>query len=592
MTPDFTLEIENNSLCAYRNGVVILRGRLGGALRVTHEVNGWRIEHSAGADVEDVFDLRASGHWFGGQELINQLWPLEKAMLDVSPLITSDNGPQGLSCILTPLWLASSGAAILADDDQELGVSLNRSTYNQPAYTWNLDAPPPFDRRPAPDDGTGDGLLRLSGRGLRYRVLVGNDALETWRACRALLGRPPTIPPEAVWRAPIWTSWARYKMAIDQERIIEFADEIIAHGYPHGIMEIDDKWQSHYGDLVFDPNRFADPRAMVDALHARGFAVTCWVMPFINPDAENYAVARERGYLQRQDDGAPRLVRWWQGEGYLLDVAQPEALEWFAGNLRALQDATGLDGFKFDAGEAIFAQKSGFSEKPGFSNDYTHRYVDFIGNHFPLSEVRSGWSNQHSPILFRQWDKSSTWGTDNGLKSIITGALALSLAGYPFVLPDMVGGNAYFGQDADAELMIRWTQASALLPAIQFSLAPWDYGEECNRLCLAALDLRARYLDRIAAALRQAAQSGEPVIRPVWWLSPDDERALACDDEFLLGDDLLVAPIVQARQRARDVYLPRGKWKNHAGQIITGSKMLSNISTPLDAVLIYELSKS
>lgn len=577
---DFTLELEGSDLTLYRDGLVILResvtrsGRAGDLL-VLAEAGGWRIEHPADEDAEDVFDLRASGHWFGGQELLNQLWPSERAMLDAAPFITSDNGPTGLSCLLAPLWVTSSGVAILADHDQALGVSLNRSTTQ-----WNLGQPAPFDRRPMPEDGTGDGLLRLSGKGLRYRLRVGESAVEVWRACLPHIGHPVAIPPETLWQSPIWTTWARFKTDIHQQRVIEFADEIIAHGYPHGVMEIDDRWQIHYGDVAFDPKLFPEPRTMVNELHERGFAVTCWVMPFINPEAECFEVARRRGYLAKQPDGSLLPVRWWQGDGFLLDVAHPEALQWFGDRLRALKKETGLDGYKFDAGEAIFALGS---------NDYTRRYVDFVAANFSHCEVRSGWGNQRAPILFRQWDKSCTWGTDNGLKSLITGALALGLAGYPFVLPDMVGGNAYRGESADAELMIRWSQANALLPAIQFSLAPWDYGDECERLCRAALDLRKQFMDRIGAAMRQAAQSGEPVIRPVWWLAPDDERAQVCDDEFLLGADVLVAPVVELRQRARDVYLPPGHWRDaRRGQTVAAPFVLSNVPAPLDALLIYE----
>jgi alpha-glucosidase (family GH31 glycosyl hydrolase) len=304
-------------------------------------------------------------------------------------------------------------------------------------------------------------------------------------------------------------------------------------------------------------------------------------MPFINPDADCFDTARSRGYLLKQAEGSPQPVHWWQGNGYLLDAANAEALKWFGDRLRALQASTGLDGYKFDAGEAIFAG----GPDP---NDYTRRYVNFVAANFPFCEVRSGWGNQRAPILFRQWDKSSTWGTDNGLESLLTGALALSLAGYPFILPDMVGGNEYGSESADAELMIRWSQANALLPAIQFSLPPWQYGEECDRLCRAALDVRERYLDRITAAMQQATRSGEPVIRPVWWLSPDDERAQVCDDEFLLGADVLVAPVTQPGQSGREVYLPRGRWRDRTGQTVAGSTVLPNVPAPLDTLLVYE----
>jgi alpha-glucosidase (family GH31 glycosyl hydrolase) len=136
--------------------------------------------------------------------------------------------------------------------------------------------------------------------------------------------------------------------------------------------------------------------------------------------------------------------------------------------------------------------------------------------------------------------------------------------------------------------MIRWSQANALLPAIQFSLVPWDYGEECDRLCRAALDVRECCLASIADAMRQAAQTGEPVIRPVWWLSPDDERAQVCDDEFLLGDADLIAPVVQPGQRSRDVYVPHGWWQDaNTERVVNGPMVLANVPAPLDTLLRY-----
>jgi alpha-glucosidase (family GH31 glycosyl hydrolase) len=581
--PEYRLNLTGKDLLVYRENAIILRGRFDSRIpqpRITKVPQGWRIEHAVSESVEDVFELSSAAHWFGGQELIHQLWPLERAMLDADPLITSDNGPQGLSCVLAPVWLASSGIAVLADHDQKHSVRWNHAPGRPTSTRWDLQDPPPFDIRPRLDDGTGDGLLRLSAAGLRYTLLAGDDLLGAWRACARHWGRPAVLPPRRLWEAPIWTTWARFKTDIDQGKVLDFADAIIAHGYSHGVMEIDDRWQTRYGDLTFDPARFPNPKKMTDELHRRGFAVTCWVMPFINPDAEIYPLARERGFLLQRADRSPLPVRWWQGDGFLIDIGKAEARQWFAGHLRALQAGADLDGFKFDAGEAIFA---------GGSNEYTHRYVDFISENFPLAEVRCGWDNQRAPLLFRQWDKSSTWGADNGLKSVITGALAIGLAGYPFILPDMVGGNAYREEKADAELMVRWTQASALFPAIQFSLAPWDFGEECDRLCRGALEIRRRYMDHLDGAMQAATVTGDPPIRPIWWLSPDDPNSQICDDEYLVGERLLVAPVLQPGQRARNVYLPQGSWReSHSGGIAEGPRWMVEVSAPLDELLVYE----
>ena len=173
-------------------------------------------------------------------------------------------------------------------------------------------------------------------------------------------------------------------------------------------------------------------------------------------------------------------------------MTNPSALEWFFGRLTSLQIKTGIDGFKFDAGEACFLPSDAVTHQKIDPNEYTQIYVDAVSKHYRLTEVRSGWKNQRAPIFFRQWDKTTSWGLDNGLHSVLTGILALGMAGYPFVLPDMVGGNEY-EEKADADMMIRWTQLNALLPSMQFSLAPWEYGEESAELCRRYADLHMEF---------------------------------------------------------------------------------------------------
>lgn len=187
----------------------------------------------------------------------------------------------------------------------------------------------------------------------------------------------------------------------------------------------------------------------------------------------------------------------------------------------------------------------------------------------------------------RQWDKWSTWGLDNGLYSVLTGIVSLGLSGYPFILPDMIGGNAY-GEQPDAELMIRWTQLNTLLPTMQFSLAPWDYSAESNALCRRYAQLHLEFAARILELAREAARTGAPIIRPVWWLAPNDERALTCDDQFLLGSDVLAAPVVQPGQRSRAIYLPPGQWRDHwTGALYDGETVLQNFPAPLETLPIF-----
>lgn len=561
-----------------RGKVLIMRGDRSVSVR-------WESELPF-SPISTCFSL--DGHWYGQGELIHQLWPINRAMLQPAPFVTSDNGPTGLSPLLAPVWLSDSGAAIIAHSSVE--VSLNAPPQHYPCYDWSLSADQgPFDQRPFRDPGgDGDGCLTLTGENLHYEILLGEDAVSAYRRLNGTLGHLREAPPLDVLAKPIWNTWARYHANINQDTVLTYAREIVEHGYPRGRFVIDDRWQAEYGDLVFDPHRFPDPRAMIDTLHGLGFTVHTWVVPFFSPRSKAFMEGAQHGYLVRTPQGEPRPVVWWQGVGGLLDVSHPDALHWFHDRLLQLQASTGLDGFKFDAGEGIFLPADAVTYTPLAPNDYTHRYIEFVGKHFAWSDVRSGWLNQRSPLLFRQWDKASTWGLDNGLHSVITGALSLSVSGYPLVLPDMIGGNAYSNQP-DAELMIRWAQVNALMPGLQFSLAPWDYGSVCDALCRQYAEMHEAFGPALHGLAENHALTGEPIIRPIWWLSPHDEAALTCDDEFVLGDQFLVAPVVQQGQRKRDIYLPAGSWRAWGGgDVYEGPRWLRDYPAPLEVLPLFE----
>jgi alpha-glucosidase (family GH31 glycosyl hydrolase) len=533
--------------------------------------------------------IELPGYWYGHGELINQQWPLNRIMLRSSPLHTFDNGATGLSGKPNPAWFSSNGALIIADSPLEVGI--NQPPQEYPHYVWGFTSANrgPFADRPFHDTGNlGDGLFTFKGRALDLKFSFSENVLTAYEKLVVHFGHPCEIPPESLFALPTWTTWARYKTAIDQNVVLAYADDILKNDYPHDVIEIDDRWQVYYGDLGFDPKRFPDPKKMIDALHAKGFKVTSWIIPFLDPQSQAFADGAKNGWLVRTTDGSPYLVEWWQGRGGLLDVTNPAALYWFFERLKQLQVKTGLDGFKFDAGEACFLPSDAVTHQAIDPNEYTQLYVDAVAKHYRLTEVRSGWKNQRAPIFFRQWDKTTSWGLDNGLHSVLTGILALGTSGYPFVLPDMIGGNEY-EEKADAEMMIRWTQLNAFLPAMQFSLPPWEYGDECAAICREYAKLHVAYTPKILQLAKEATEKGTPIIRPLFWLDPNHERALTCDDQFLLGDDILVAPVIAPNVRTRDIYLPPGAWQDHWSQeVFHGNCILKQYPAPLEKLLFFE----
>ncbi len=559
------------------------------ALRCEWVADQWTLTTSpADRDASAEVTVEISGHWYGGGELINQQFPLNKVMLHSTPFQTFDNGPTGLSGKLTPAWFSSNGAMVIADSPVEVGINQPPADYPRFKWTFATDGRGAFDERPFLNNGLGDGLFTFKGNALDLKISFSENAVEAHKKLVEHFGHPTETPPEDLFAKPTWTTWARYKSAINQDVVLRYANDIIKNDYPFNVLEIDDRWQVYYGDLGFDPQRFPNPKAMIDELHAKGFKVTAWVIPFLDPQSQAFADGAKNGWLVRMADGSPYLIEWWQGRGGLLDVTNPSALDWFFARLTSLQLESGLDGFKFDAGEACFLPADAVTHQKINPNEYTQIYVDAVAKHHRLTEVRSGWKNQTAPIFFRQWDKTTSWGLDNGLHSVLTGILALGLACYPFVLPDMIGGNEY-DEKADAEMMIRWTQLNALLPAMQFSLPPWEYGEESAILCRRYANLHTEFAPKIFVFAKEAAQTGSPIIRPVFWLAPNDEHALACDDEFLLGDDILVAPVLFPNMRARDIYLPPGQWRDHwTKQVFSGATMLKEYPATLNILPIFE----
>jgi alpha-glucosidase (family GH31 glycosyl hydrolase) len=548
----------------------------------------WTLTTSPAESLVEL-SVELPGHWYGHGELINQHWPLNKIMLQQSPMRTFDNGPTGLSGVMTPAWFSSNGTLIIADSPVEIGI--NQPPADYPRFKWSFatDGRGAFSERPfVGKNGTGDGLFAFKGNALDLKFSFTENAITAYQNLVKHFGHPGEIPPESLFEKPTWTTWARYKTAINQEVVLQFADDIIKNDYPYNVLEIDDRWQIYYGDLGFDPKRFPNPRQMIDELHAKSFKVTAWVIPFLQPESQAFADGAKNGWLVRTPDGSPYLVEWWQGRGGLLDVTNSSALEWFFERLTSLQLESGLDGFKFDAGEACFLPSDAVTHQKIHPNEYTQIYVGAVAKHYRLTEVRSGWKNQRTPIFFRQWDKTTSWGLDNGLHSVLTGILALGMAGYPFILPDMVGGNEY-EEKADSEMMIRWTQLNALLPAMQFSLAPWEYGEASAELCRRYAKLHTEYASKILEIAKTAIEYGYPIIRPVFWLDANSENALTCDDEFLLGDELLVAPVLFHGMRQRDIYLPPGTWQDHwTKEVFTGSILLRDYPAPLDILPFFK----
>jgi alpha-glucosidase (family GH31 glycosyl hydrolase) len=505
------------------------------------------------------------GAWYGGgfqgyQE--PHYYPLNQAKL-AARLFYAQGASQG-----TPIWYSTNGVAVWVRTPHDFTYSIGPRSVS---------------------DHTGMLSLEMNGVSeLSYDLLIAPDVREVLRRINREIGFPKSVPPMEYLRLPVYTTWVESKTAVSQQSVLTFAKTIRENKLPAGVIEIDDKWEDGYGDLRFDAAKFPDPKLMNDELHKMGFRVTLWVHPFVNVGTHAFSDPATRTFLMKDLSGDVGLIQWWQGTGAVWDFTNPAAAAEFRRRLTELENNYGFDGFKFDGGDVNLVPVDQVPFERNTATAFPDIYDRETAAHFPWSEARVGAYSQPTGIVQRLIDKNSVWGTNNGLAAVLPEAILTSMRGYPYVMPDMVGGNQYYDDKIDAEMLVRWAQLSALMPLTQFSLGPWHFDPETTRLCRETSELREKFFPYIWKLAQQVPATGEPILRPVWYNFPADPAAAPIIDEFMLGNAVLVAPVIDKGAKHRDIYLPAGRWRDYAtGETITGGKVLHDYPAPLNVLPIF-----
>jgi alpha-glucosidase (family GH31 glycosyl hydrolase) len=407
------------------------------------------------------------------------------------------------------------------------------------------------------------------------------------------------LPDTLLFSKPQYNTWIELVYNQNQKDILKYARSIIDNGFPPGVLMIDDNWADYYGRFDFRSDRFTDGAAMMDTLHNLGFKVMIWVSPFISPDTEIGRELLEKKLLLFDNEGdtskswtnatKPVIVPWWNGYSSVLDLTNPEAMTWFRSRLDHMVSKYHLDGFKFDAGDAEFYPASGLSFKKATPNEHSRLWGE-LGLHYPLNEYRAMWKMGGEPLVQRLRDKKHNW---EDLQKLIPDLTTAGLLGYQFTCPDMIGGGEYGSfinlDKLEEQLVVRSAQCSALMPMMQFSVAPWRVLSKPNLAAVKkAVDLRAKHTPYLMQLVKQAAITGEPIARSMEYEFPDQGLA-DLKGQFMLGSKLLVAPMVE-KGNTKVIYLPKGRWKSDLGKTVKGPlKMEINVAD--DRLPVFELIK-
>ncbi|MEV0373774.1 glycoside hydrolase family 31 protein [Streptomyces sp. NPDC050636] len=430
-------------------------------------------------------------------------------------------------------------------------------------------------------DRPGTCELRMDGGPLRYWVLAGTPArvLLGWTA----LTGAPALPPQ--WA--LGHQHARWGFGDEAEvrRVVAGYKE---HELPLSAVHLD---IDHYdGHRVFtvDRQRFPDLPGLAGELRDEGVRLVSIVDPAVKaePGDQVYDGGAAADAFVR--DARGREVRGvvWPGESVFPDFTDARVRKWWGG-LYAERLAQGFAGVWHDMNEPVSFAPFGESTLPRSAR---HALEGRGGDHreahnvYGLAMARAGYEGLcelrpgERPFLFSRsgWAGlqryGGTWSGDvatgwPGLRASLSLVLGLGLCGVPYSGPD-VGG---FSAVPSRELYVRWFQLGAYLPLFRTHSAiwagrrePWEFGPEVLAHARTALRERERLLPYFGTLGQLARLTGAPYVRPVWWSAPRDRALRDCEDAFLLGDALLVAPVLEAGVTRRAVRLPRGRWYDTA----------------------------
>jgi alpha-D-xyloside xylohydrolase len=461
-------------------------------------------------------------------------------------------------------------------------------------------------------------------RAIDYLVVVGSPKDIMARYADAT-GHAPRLP---AWASGFWQCKLRYRT---QDELLDVAREHRRRGLPLSVIVCDFFHWTAMGDYKFDPAEYPDPKAMVDELDELGVRLMVSVWPTISPLSENYSHLRDEGMLVGVDQGI-EFQSTMRDKGMdvplpvaVYDATNPRTREWVWSIIKDNYFDVGVRAWWLDACEPELnpghVGNLSFFAGPGseiaciYPRDNARIFADGMavaaastGNPADAETVllcRSAWAGQQQyPAAVWSGDIPATW---DSLSAQVRAGLSIAVAGIPWWTTD-IGG--FHGGDPDddnyRELMIRWFQFGAFCPLFRLhgNREPrakttgwdmtggpnevWSYGPEALEIIAAVMGMRERLRPYLHEQLDRASTDGLPAMRPLFLDFPDDQQSWLVDDELMFGPDILVAPVLEAGARRRNVYLPAGAQWTHAwsGRVYEGGTVVDE-NAPLHEIPVY-----
>lgn len=440
--------------------------------------------------------------------------------------------------------------------------------------------------------------MTLPGEELEYYFFGGGDLEKVLMHYTDLTGKP-ALPPANTFG--LWLSTS-FTTDYNEETVNSFIDGMFERDIPLQMFHFDCFWMKGYEwtNFEWDTEQFPDPPAMLKRLHDKGLGVCCWINPYIAQRSRLFDEGLAKGYFLHNPDGSVFQTDLWQSGMAIVDFTNPDARKWFADGLREICKM-GVDAIKTDFGERIPTNVRYYdgSDPIAMHNYYTYLYNKTV---FEVLEELYG---RDKACLFA---RSATvggqkfpvhWGGDcsaefTSIAETLRGGLSLCASGFGYFSHD-IGG---FEQTASPDVYKRWcafglmSSHSRLHGSTSYRV-PWAYEEDTpdnpENACAVLrffTKLKGRLMPYLFAQAVRTHETGVPMMRAMVLSYADDPACLYLDKQYMLGDSLLCAPVMNAEGTA-DVYLPAGKWTDIlTGEVYEGGRYIRRTCSFLEMPIL------
>ncbi|MBP5266946.1 MAG: family 31 glucosidase [Lachnospiraceae bacterium] len=453
-------------------------------------------------------------------------------------------------------------------------------------------------------------------KALDYWVVAGDTPAELLRAYASVTGSVPMMPEYGL---GFWQSKLRYQT---EEELLEVAEEYYKRGIPLDVIVVDFFHWDKQGDWNFDATYWPHPKEMIDKVNAMGTEVMVSVWPTVSVESVNYPALLENGYLIDVERGH-RIAMNFQGETVHIDATNPGARDFLWKCAKKNYYDKGVKLFWLDEAEPEYSVydfdnyryyggsnlEVGNSYPIGYARAF-YEGMQEAGQENIVTLLRCTWAGgQRFGALVWSGDIASSFGS---MRNQLAAGLNMGMAGIPWWTTDI--GGFHGGDPNDPkfrELFARWFAWGAFCPVMRLhgdreprqpqvgttggatccsgaANEIWSYGADVYEICKKYIFLRKQLRPYIRGLMQEAHESGAPLMRTLFYGFPEDATCWDIEDEYLFGESILVAPVLEAGIRTREVYLPKGmRWREYeTGKVYEGGNRVVS-ECPLSVIPIF-----